>query len=195
MIALIDYGAGNVRSVGNALEELGVEYKVTKLEMDICRAEKVIFPGVGEASFAVRQLHLLNLFSLLRIVKKPMLGICLGMQMFCNKSLEGDVACLGIIDADTEQFDATKINVPHMGWNKVSFDSEQPIFSGLQNEEFFYFAHSFYVPLGDYTIAEATHDVPFTAAMKNNNYYGLQFHPEKSGESGLQILKNFIELC
>ncbi|MEI7811455.1 MAG: imidazole glycerol phosphate synthase subunit HisH [Ignavibacteria bacterium] len=193
MIALIDYGSGNTASVANALEELNKEYILTNREIDICRSEKVILPGVGQASFAVRQLHRSNLFNLLRIVKKPMLGICLGMQLMSEHSTEGNVACLGIIQGNVEKFDETKAKTPHMGWNEVFHTRESKLFSGIKNGEFFYFAHSYYLPLTEFTTGITTHEIDFTAAIEKDNFFGVQFHPEKSGKAGLKLLQNFLE--
>ncbi|MBU2493446.1 MAG: imidazole glycerol phosphate synthase subunit HisH [Bacteroidetes bacterium] len=195
MIALIDSGAGNVASVANVLKDLNAEYILTKREIDICNADKIIFPGVGEASFAVRQLHILNLFNLLRIVKKPMLGICLGMQLMCEKLVEGNSAGLGIFPVSTEIFSKDKVKVPHMGWNKVEIIENQKLFDGINNNEYYYYANSFYVPINEYTIAKSNHGSDFSASIKKDNYYGVQFHPEKSGAAGIKLLKNFIELC
>ncbi len=195
MIALIDYGAGNVASVSNALAELNQEFKITSNEVEICKADKIIFPGVGEASFAMRQLHLLNLFSALRMVKKPILGICLGMQLMMDNSTEGNVACLGIFTGTVLKFDSTKTKVPHMGWNDIKKISESKLFTGVKNGERFYFANSYYVPVNEFTTAITTNDIDFSASLEKGNFYGVQFHPEKSGDAGLKILKNFIELC
>ncbi len=195
MIALIEYGAGNTASVSNALNELGIKFKVTKREAEISDADKVIFPGVGEASTAVKKLHLLNLFSLLRVIKKPMLGICLGMHILCERSQEGNISCLGVVDDEVKLFDDSTVNVPHMGWNKVRITKESKLFKGIEDNSFFYFAHSYYIPKNELTVATSTHGVEFTSALEKNNFYGVQFHPEKSGEAGLKLLKNFIELC
>lgn len=194
MIALIDYGAGNTASVANALNTLSAEYVLTNNETDICRSERVIFPGVGEASFAVKQLHRSNLVNLLRIVKKPLLGICLGMQLLCDFSKEGNVPCLGVIPGTAEKFDDTAVKVPHMGWNEVFQTKESRLFKGIKDGEFFYFANSYYVPVSEYTTAKSSHGIDFAAAIENNNYYGIQFHPEKSGDAGLTILQNFLEI-
>ncbi|MGE5682862.1 MAG: imidazole glycerol phosphate synthase subunit HisH [Bacillota bacterium] len=194
MIALIDYGAGNTASVANALDSLKADYLLTNKEIDICRAEKVIFPGVGEASFAVKQLHRSNLFNLLRIVKKPMLGICLGMQLMAEFSTEGNVACLGIIPGRIEKFDPEEVTVPHMGWNEVYHTKESKLFKEIKDGEFFYFANSYYLPLVDNTIAKANHGIDFSAAVEKDNFYGVQFHPEKSAEAGLKLLNNFLNL-
>jgi glutamine amidotransferase len=195
MIALIDYGAGNVASVANALTELKEEFKITKNETDICRANKIIFPGVGEASFAIRQLHMLNLFSLLRIVKKPLLGICLGMQLMADHSTEGDVACLGIFPGTAEKFDSSKTKVPHMGWNDIEITADSKLFQDIKSGEHFYFANSYYVQLSEYTTCTTDNNIKFSSAMEKGNFYGVQFHPEKSGDAGLKLLKNFVELC
>ncbi len=194
MIALIDYGAGNVASVANALTKLGEEFKITNKEADICNSDKVIFPGVGEASFAVRQLHILNLFSVLRIVKKPMLGICLGMQLMADQSTEGNVACLGIFPGTALKFDPAKTKVPHMGWNSVQLNKESKLFNGIKSGEHFYFAHSYYVPVNEFTTAVTNNNIDFSASLEKGNYYGVQFHPEKSGDTGLKLLKNFVEI-
>lgn len=195
MIALIDYGAGNTASVANVLDELKAEYKITTSERDICNAEKIIFPGVGEASFAVRKLHVLNLFTQLRIIKKPLLGICLGMQLMCETSEEGNVSCLGCFNERVKKFDESKVKVPHMGWNKVKITKESKLFEDIPDDSFFYFAHSYYVPGSEYATSLTEHGINYTTSMEKDNYYGVQFHPEKSGEKGIQIVKNFIEKC
>lgn len=195
MIALIDYGAGNVASVANALTELKQEYKITSNEVEICKADKVIFPGVGEASFAIKQLHMLNLFTVLRIVKRPMLGICLGMQLMADFSKEGDVTCLGIFPVEAEKFDPAVTKVPHMGWNQVKFKKGSKLFEGIDDGEHFYFANSFYLPESDYTTSVTDNKISFSASLEKDNYYGVQFHPEKSSDAGLKLLRNFLELC
>lgn len=198
MIALIDYGAGNVASVADALEQLNQKFKITKNETEILNAEKVIFPGVGEASFAVKQLHKLNLFSVLRLEKKPLLGICLGMQLMADFSSEGNVTCLGIFPGTAEIFDNTKTKVPHMGWNNIEFKLngiKSKLFEGIQEGERFYFAHSYYLPENPYSTSISDNGIEFSASMEKNNFYGVQFHPEKSSDAGLKLLKNFIELC
>jgi len=203
MIALIDYGSGNVASVANALTELNQDYKITSSEALICRADKVIFPGVGEASYAVKQLHLLNLFTLLRIVKKPFLGICLGMQLMAESSAEGNVTCLGIFPGTSTLFDSSKTKVPHMGWNEIHYLKESKLFKDIKEGEKFYFANSYYLPENTYTVTTTENDsqrdpsLPgetFSSAMEKGNFYGVQFHPEKSGDAGLKLLKNFTEL-
>ncbi len=195
MIALIDYGAGNVASVANALKELNQKFIITNKEAEICNSDKVIFPGVGEASFAIRQLHLLNLFTVLRIVKKPFLGICLGMQLMADHSTEGDVTCLGIFPGTAQKFDSTKTKVPHMGWNDISIIKQSNLFHEIKGSEHFYFANSYYLPVNEFTTSTANNSMDFAASLEKDNFYGVQFHPEKSGDAGLKLLKNFIELC
>jgi glutamine amidotransferase len=195
MIALIDYGAGNTASVANALEDIGTDFKIVKSEIPICNSDKIILPGVGEASFAMQKIHMLNLFSLLRLLKKPFLGICLGMQILCEKSKEGNVACLGIFESTVQKFDNSILNVPHMGWNKVELVKESKLFEGIPNKTDFYFANSYYVPVNNNTIASSEYGIEFSAAIEKDNFYGVQFHPEKSGEAGLKLLKNFVEKC
>jgi len=195
MIALIDYGSGNIQSVANALNDLNAEFVVTANEKEILDSNKIIFPGVGEASYAIRRLHLLNLFTFLQITKKPLLGICLGMQLLCERSAEGNVPCLGFIPASTELFDNTKTKVPHMGWNEVAIIKVSKLFDGIPDKTFFYFAHSYYVPVNSYTTSQTNHDALFSASVEKDNFYGVQFHPEKSGETGIHLLKNFIEKC
>lgn len=195
MIAIVDYGAGNTKSVANALDELGVEYNVTKSEAKILRADKVIIPGVGEASFAIKRLSMLNLTSALKMIKKPTLGICLGYQLLAEHSEEGDTFGLGCLLGSAKAFDAKTVKVPHMGWNSVKVLKENKLFSGIKDDSYFYFAHTFYFPVNNQTIATCSYGTEFSAASQNENYYGVQFHPEKSGETGMNLLKNFVELC
>ena len=195
MIAVVDYGAGNVQSVLNALDDLKVQYIVSNKEPEIYHADKIIFPGVGEASFAMRKLHLNSLVTMLRVTKKPLLGICLGMQLLSEKSNEGNTCCLGVVPGTCVKFDETKVKVPHMGWNEVKIDMNSILFDGIEDGAHFYFANSYYLPVCDYTIASSVYDVTFAAAVQKNNYYGVQFHPEKSGEAGIKLLTNFIEKC
>ncbi len=195
MIALIDYGAGNIESVANALNDLNARFVITNNEKEILDADKIIFPGVGEASYAVKRLHLLNLFSFLQMTNKPLLGICLGMQLLCCRSAEGNVSCLGVFPGSTEIFDNTKTKVPHMGWNQVEILKQSKLFNGIPDKSFFYFAHSYYVPLNQFSTARTNHETFFSASCERDNFYGVQFHPEKSGEAGIQLIKNFIEKC
>lgn len=194
MIALIDYGAGNTASVANALTSLQCEYKLTNRENEICNAQKIIFPGVGEASYAVRQLHKYNLINLLRIIRKPMLGICLGMQLMCESTEEGNTGGIGILPGRVLKFDELKATVPHTGWNEVSQTKKSRLFDGIKDGEYFYFNHSFYLPEGNFTASTAEHGVNISASVEKDNFYGVQFHPEKSGAAGLRLLKNFLSL-
>jgi imidazole glycerol-phosphate synthase subunit HisH len=193
MIAIIDYGAGNVASVANALTELKQDFLITNNENEILKSEKIIFPGQGEASYAVKQLHKLNLYTLLRICKKPFLGICLGMQLMAAHSAEGNVGGLGIFPGGTEKFDSSAVKVPHIGWNDIRIQKESILFNGISGGKF-YFAHSFFLPLNEYTTSVTSHKTDFSASMERNNFYGVQFHPEKSGELGMKLLQNFILL-
>ncbi len=195
MIALIDYGAGNIESVANVIEELKYPFIISGKESDLLKAEKIIFPGVGEASSAVKKLHMSNLFTMLRITKKPLLGICLGMQLLCDKSSEGNVACLGVIPVTAQKFNAALVKVPHIGWNKVFINTQSKLFNEIENGEYFYFAHSYYVPQNDFSIAETNYGISFSSSVEKGNYYGVQFHPEKSAAAGIKLIKNFIELC
>lgn len=194
MIAIIDYGAGNVASVANAVELLSQDYRITCNEIDLMKSEKIIFPGVGEASSAMKQLHKLNLYSMLRMCRKPLLGICLGMQLMVKYSKEGDVMGLSLFPGSTEIFDNKVSKVPHMGWNSIDIKKKSKLFKGIDSGEMFYFANSYYLPVIDCTTAVTNHTVDFSASIENGFLYGVQFHPEKSGEAGLKVLKNFIEL-
>ncbi|MBL55906.1 MAG: imidazole glycerol phosphate synthase subunit HisH [Flavobacteriales bacterium] len=191
-IALIDYGAGNVQSVKYAIKRLGFEPILTK-DHDVIRdADKVIFPGVGAAKSAMEQLIDSGLDKLIPSLKQPVLGICVGMQLMCNYSEEGDVECLGIIDAEVKKF-REGLKIPHMGWNNIS-DFKSKIFDGLLEGEQFYFVHSFYVPENKYSVALTNYGIRFSAAIQKDNFYAVQFHTEKSGDAGEQILKQFLEL-
>ncbi len=195
MIAVVDYGAGNTKSVSNALESIGVEHIVTKLETQILKADKIIIPGVGEASFALRKLSLMNLSNVIKICKKPILGICLGLQILCEHTAEGNTTGLGCLPGNVKKFEDNSLRIPHMGWNSIKKIKDNPLFTGINDGDYFYFAHSYYVELTEHTIASTVYGVEFCAAANKENYYGVQFHPEKSGEKGLTILKNFVELC
>ena len=192
---IIKYNAGNIYSVDYALKRLGVEANVTANLEEISKADKVIFPGVGEAATTMRYLEETGLGKFIKDLKQPVLGICLGMQVMCRYSEEGNVNCLGIFDIDVKKFIPQKHEdkVPHMGWNTINrTDSE--LFKGFSKDEFVYFVHSFYVPVNEFTAAETNYILPFSAALHKNNFYATQFHPEKSGKVGERILKNFLDL-
>ena len=195
MIALIDYGAGNLKSVANALNDFNADYFISDNGKEIDSAEKIIFPGVGEAASAIAKLKDKEIFDTIKNTTKPLLGICLGMQLLATFSEERNTKCLDVISTIVKQFDATEVKVPHMGWNKVEYMSQNRLFKGVDSGEHFYFANSYYVPINEYTIASTSYGITFSAALNKGNFYGVQFHPEKSGETGLKILKNFIDLC
>jgi glutamine amidotransferase len=191
-IALIDYGAGNVQSVRYAVKRLGYEPVLTNNHEEIYSADKVIFPGVGSAKAAMEQLHMSGLDELIPTLKQPVLGICVGMQLMCKYSYEGDVKCLGIIDSEVKRF-KSDLKIPHMGWNNIS-DFKSTILEQSLEQEQVYFVHSYYVPLNKYTIAKTSYGFDFSAAIQKDNFYAVQFHTEKSGDIGSQILKKFLEL-
>ena len=197
-IAIIDYNAGNIRSVENALRRLGVEPVITADKQLISEADKVIFPGVGEAATTMSFLRQKGMDILIKGLKQPVLGICLGMQLMCKHSEEGDTDCLGIFDAEVRQFVSQRHEdkVPHMGWNTLynmrAADSSKSLFEDVVEGAYVYFVHSYYVPMGDYTTATTDYILPFSAAIQQDNFYATQFHPEKSGSVGEQILKNFL---
>jgi len=195
MIALIDYGAGNLKSVANALDDLQTEYIITNKVEEINSADKIIFPGVGEAASAMNRLIDKNIVKVIKSTSKTLLGICLGMQLLATFSEERNTKCLDIVQSIVKQFDKSKVKVPHMGWNKVEFNYQNKLFTNIKSGEYFYFANSYYLPITEYTIASTNYDVFFSAVINKNNFYGVQFHPEKSGNAGLQILRNFIKLC
>jgi len=192
MIAIIDYNAGNTRSVKNALERLGYEAKVTSDADMISKADKVIFPGVGEAGSAMKYLRELNLDLAIKSLTQPFLGICLGLQLMCLYSEEGDTTGLGIYDTEVRKFPPTSL-VPHMGWNTLT-DLKGPLFSGLPESSDLYFVHSYYAGLCCETAATCEYIFPFSAAMQRDNFFAVQFHPEKSADTGEHILKNFLAL-
>lgn len=193
MVALIKYNAGNIQSVSFALERLNVDFSITDNPETIKNADKVIFPGVGEASTTMSYLREKKLDQLIRNLKQPTLGICLGMQLMCKYSEENNTDCLRIFDETVKRFIPTiDQKVPHMGWNQLtSVDSW--IDQRLENESV-YFVHSYYVPVNNFTSAVTSYTVPFSAAMKKDNFYAVQFHPEKSAEAGQTILENFLRV-
>ncbi|MFT5824345.1 MAG: glutamine amidotransferase [Crocinitomix sp.] len=198
-VAIIDYGAGNTQSVLYALEHLNVHGIITNNREEIQSADKIILPGVGHAKPALAQLKKNKLDELIPTLNQPFLGICLGMQLLCRYIEEGNVNGLNIFETDVYKFKADhieqekKIKVPHMGWNNLQALSS-PLFKDLKEGSYVYFVHSYYAELNKQTIANCQYGKTFAAAMQQENFYGCQFHPEKSGEAGLQLLKNFIEL-
>ena len=192
MIAIIKYNAGNIQSVQNALNRLGVESVITDDKTTILNADKVIFPGVGEASSAMNYLKQRELDKVIRSIKQPFLGICLGLQLMSKNSEEGNTDCLGIFDTKVKLF-PPKLKVPHIGWNNLK-SSDVQLFKGIRSSEDFYFVHSYYAELCEETIAVTDYIKPISAALQKNNFYATQFHPEKSASVGEKLLKNFIEL-
>lgn len=193
MIAIIEYNAGNITSVKNAVERLGYSCIITGNRDEIYSADKVIFPGVGEAKSAMMYLNSKGLDNIIKSLPQPTLGICLGLQLMCQHSEEGDTECLGIFDTEVKRFPSTYI-VPHMGWNNI-YDVYDPILlNGFNKNDSVYFLHSYYAGICKQTIAKCNYILPFSAAMKKDNFYATQFHPEKSGDAGENILKNFLEL-
>lgn len=192
MIAIIKYNAGNIRSVQNALERLGCSSVITDDKKEIISADKVIFPGVGEAGTAMRYLREKELDKLIISLKQPVLGICLGQQLMCRYSEEGDTECMGIFDSDVRLFPQVD-TVPHMGWNNF-FSLKGVLFEGISAGDNVYYVHSYYPEISSCTTAVCDYILPFSAAMQKDNFYATQFHPEKSAETGERILKNFLEL-
>ena len=191
-IAIINYGAGNIQSIKFAFQRLGYEAILTHDEDQIKNADKVILPGVGEASSAMKMLRQSGLDTLISQLKQPVLGICLGMQLMCHSSEEGATEGLGIFDTDVVKF-SKEVKVPQIGWNEVS-NLKTDLFKGISEKEHIYLVHSFYAPLSKETIATSDYGLSYSAALAKNNFYGVQFHPEKSSQVGEKILKNFLEL-
>ena len=197
MIAIVDYDTGNLCSVCNALERIGVKYVVTDNAETIKNADKVLLPGVGEASTAMEKLRERGLCEVIKGLTQPVLGICIGMQLMCRCSEEGNTECLGIFDTAVRRFTADKkagVKVPHMGWNEIH-NLDTPLLSGIREGEFLYFVHSYAPQMCGEAIATSENGVQFAAALNKGNFYGTQFHPEKSGVIGEQIIKNFVEKC
>lgn len=191
-IAIIDYGAGNIQSIKFAIQRLGFEAQLTSDENEIRQADKVIFPGVGEAGSAMKMLKDKNLEKVIPDLKQPVLGICLGMQLMCNYSEEGDTQGLKIFDADVKRF-PNLVKVPQIGWNQL-IEPNSALFEGVEAGEYVYLVHSYYVPECSEEIAGSEYGKRFTVALHRDNFYGVQFHPEKSSKTGERILLNFLNL-
>lgn len=193
-IAIVKYNAGNVQSVRFALERLGVEAEWTDDPTCLQSADKVIFPGVGEASSAMRYLQARGLDAVLPALRQPVLGICLGLQLFCRHTEEGDTPCLGVFDAEVRRFSGVGgLKVPHMGWNTIQ-ELRGPLFAGVPESSFVYFVHRFYAETSACTAAQTDYGECFSAALQRDNFYAVQFHPEKSGSTGQRILENFLNI-
>ncbi len=191
-LVIINYGAGNIQSIKFAIKRLGYNAVLSDDVEKIRNADKVIFPGVGEASSAMTKLVASGLDKVIPTLKQPVLGICLGMQLMCNSSEEGNTRGLGIFDVDVVKF-ANTLKVPQIGWNQI-FDLKSPLFKGVSEEEYIYLVHSYYAPLCKETIATTEYGLTYSAALQKDNFYGTQFHPEKSSICGERILNNFIKL-
>jgi len=193
-LAIIKYNAGNIQSVLNALGRLGVEAEVTDDINKIRTADKVIFPGVGEASSAMRSLKENNLDTVIKELKQPVLGICVGMQLLCRHSEENDTECLNVVPIEVKRFSSSfKLKVPQVGWNNI-FQLQSPLFTGIPESSYIYNVHSYYAEDSKYTIAKCEYGLEYAAAIKKDNFYGVQFHTEKSAEVGDKIIKNFLGL-
>ncbi|WP_373950523.1 imidazole glycerol phosphate synthase subunit HisH [Vibrio pomeroyi] len=199
-VVIIDTGCANVSSVKFAIERLGYAVEISKEPEVVLAADKLFLPGVGTASEAMKNLQERDLVSLVKKVEKPLLGICLGMQLLGKLSQEKGqkadelVECLGLCDGEVRLLETGDLPLPHMGWNTVTSTPNHPLFKDIEEGEYFYFVHSFAMPVGDYTIAQCDYGNPFTAAVQSGNYYGVQFHPERSSKAGSKLIKNFLEL-
>jgi glutamine amidotransferase len=191
-LVIIDYGAGNIKSIQFAFKRLGVEAILSNIPKDILTADKVIFPGVGEASSAMHMLKETKLETLIPTLKQPVLGICLGMQLLCKSTEEGQTKGLGIFDTEVKRF-SNQVKVPQMGWNTIT-NLKSDLFKGIKDNAFMYLVHSFYAENCSQAIATTFYDIKYASAIENDNFYGVQFHPEKSAEGGELLLKNFLEL-
>lgn len=195
-VAIVKYNAGNIYSVVNALHRLGIEPLLTDNAEELMKADKVLFPGQGEARSAMEYLRERQLDKVIRGLKQPVLGICVGQQLLCKHSEEGDTDCIGIFDLPVKRFVPTchEDKIPQMGWNSI-YNLHTPLFEGLTERDYVYFVHSYYVPYSEaHTIATADFTLPYSAALNKDNFYTCQFHPEKSGKVGEQIIKNFMDL-
>ena len=191
-VVIIKYNAGNVQSLKFALNRLGIDPLITDDHDEIQRADKIIFPGQGEARSAMKYLKNKNLDQVLTHLRQPVLGICLGMQLMCNQTEENDTKCLGIIEANVKRFEGN-FKVPHVGWNNI-VKLLGPLFSKVKEQDYLYFVHSYYVNVCNRTIAQADYGGSFSVALQKNNFYAIQPHPEKSSDCGIQILKNFLKI-
>ena len=192
-LVIINYGAGNIKSLQFAFKRLGVEAILSDDTETIKKADKVIFPGVGEASSAMKKLKETGLHKLIPTLKQPVLGICLGMQLMCNYTEEGQTEGLGIFDVDVLKFDSTLVKVPQIGWNTIT-NLKSELFQQVSEHSFMYLVHSYYAPISTETISTSEYQIQYSSALRKDNFYGVQFHPEKSSNDGEQLLKNFLNL-
>ncbi len=198
-VSILKYNGGNIQSVIFALNRLGIEPIVTDNLEEISKADKVIFPGVGEASSCMNSLKVSGLDAIIPTLKQPVLGICVGLQLMCSHSEEGNTAGLGIFDAKVRRFDGSSIEtntqkIPQMGWNTI-FDLKSPLFQGIEDQSYIYYVHSYFAELSENTIAKTEYIIPYSAALQKDNFYAVQFHVEKSSKVGEKILENFLNEC
>ena len=193
-IAIIKYNAGNVASVMYALDRIGMSYSWTDEEEEIRAADKVIFPGVGEASTAMAYLREKQLDRLIPSLKQPVLATCIGMQLLCMHSEENDTTCMGVFDVAIKRFQSADLKIPHVGWNSIEAQGQNDLMKGLSPSEYVYFVHSFYAPVNPYTTAVCDYVQPFSAMLQKDNFYAAQFHAEISGLAGQRIIENFLAL-
>jgi glutamine amidotransferase len=191
-LAIIKYNAGNVQSVNYALQRLNISATLTDDADEILSADKIIFPGVGAAAPAMNYLKEKNLDALIKNIKQPFFGVCLGMQLLCNYSEEGNTKCLGVFNQNVKKFTGNE-KIPQMGWNNI-YDLKSPLFKDVDENAYMYFVHSYYAELSENTIAKTMYMAEYSAALQKDNFYAVQFHPEKSSAAGEKILKNFVEL-
>lgn len=194
MIGIIKYQAGNIASVSNALKRLNTDYFISDQIEELEKADGIIFPGVGHAAAAMDDLRSRDLDVWLKSTKKPVLGICLGMQLLYESSEEGDSHTLGLIPGRLKKFAATKGKVPHMGWNQFKVLNKHPLIDGIDNQKFFYYVHGYYAPVNNNTLASCNYINDFAAVVAKDNFMGVQFHPEKSGQTGSLLLQNFLDI-
>jgi glutamine amidotransferase len=195
MIGVIDYEAGNITSVANALSSICVEFRISNKKSELAGCDGIILPGVGAAQKAMASINGNNLVEFLQSCKKPFLGICLGMELLYESSDEGNTPCLGVIPGRVKKFNSIVPKIPHMGWNRVTTVNPDAWIGARGDLGYYYFAHSYYVPVDQYSLAVSESGIPFASVARRLNFYGVQFHPEKSGEAGLALLKKFDDLC
>ncbi|MGY0155445.1 imidazole glycerol phosphate synthase subunit HisH [Edwardsiella tarda] len=193
-VVILDTGCANLASVAYALRRLGYDPQVSRDPRRVLAADKLLLPGVGSAQAAMAQLRQRDLIELIRACTQPVLGICLGMQLLASRSAEGDVPCLGLIDTAVAQMTDTGLPLPHTGWNQVTSRAGNPLFRAIPDGSYFYFVHSYAYPLCANTLAQCDYGYTFSAAVQRDNFYGVQFHPERSGQAGARLLKNFLEM-
>lgn len=192
-LVIVNTGCANISSLKFAVERLGFAVTISEDQQEISNADKVFLPGVGAAAAAMEQIQSKNLESCLTSLTQPVLGICLGMQLLTRQSEEGAAKCLGVVDTEVKAMRSETLRLPHMGWNQVNVEKDNLLFDGISDGTYFYFVHGFCVQTGEHTLASCDYTHPFSAAICQNNFQGVQFHPERSGEAGAQLIKNFIE--